>query len=100
MGTGLYDCWQIMCVEGNAVLDVARKWPMNPFTAAACKCSGLEHAWTRLQNGVFFAPITSTLNAARCDQVLSHASAKTKTKKASGFQISHFYWSVATTSWQ
>ena len=28
----------------------------NPFTAPACNISGLNSAWTHLQNGIFFAP--------------------------------------------
>ena len=58
--------------------------------------SGLELGQTRGLNGVVFAPLTSAFSAARCDQSPFTCQCQSKDKKASGFQISHFYWSVSS----
>ena len=40
----------------------------NPFTAPACKISGLKHAQMRLQNSIFSTPVTSIFSAVHCDE--------------------------------
>ena len=69
---------------------------INSFTAPACKMSRLKHARTRLHNSIFFAPTTSTINAVRCDESPFTCQCENEDKKASGFQILHFYWSVSS----
>ena len=59
----------------------------NPFTALACKVSGLKHARTRLQNSMFFAPITFTFNAVHCDESPFTCQCENEDK---GFRVSNF----------
>ena len=63
----------------------------NPFTAPACKISGLKDAQWCLQT-VYSGPITH-LPSVLCDlvKILLYASVK----KASGFQISDFNWAFS-----
>ena len=53
---------------------------LNPFTAPACKLSGLKDAQTRLRNSILSGPITHPFSV-RCVlmKILSHANAKKKT---------------------
>ena len=68
---------------------------LNPFTAPACKISGLKDAGTSLQNSIFFAPITRLLSMlCIVVKVLSRTSAKTKRQK--GFRVSNFHWSISS----
>ena len=58
--------------------------------------SGLELGQTYLQNSIVFAPITSAFNAVRCDESPFTCQGENEDKKASGFHISFFYWSVSS----
>ena len=64
---------------------------LNPFTAPACKISGLQNA-----HGIYSVPITHLLSVlCVLMKVLSrsHASAKEKTER---LQMSHFYRSFSS----
>ena len=60
----------------------------NPFSAPACKMSGLKDARTRLQT-VYFPVLYNYLHSMLCVliKVFSRASAKTETKRLKGFRF-------------
>ena len=63
----------------------------NPFTAPACKVSGLKDGGTCLQT-VYF-PI---FNVVHFDENPFACQREKENKKAKGFRISHFYWSFSS----
>ena len=63
---------------------------INPFTASACKISGLKDAQVHLKNSIFSGPITSTFNVMRFDENPFTCQSKKENKKAEGFPVSHF----------
>ena len=63
---------------------------INPFTAPACKISGLEDARTGLQNSPFSGPIASALNAMRFGESPFTCQCEKEDKKAEGFHIFQF----------
>ena len=65
---------------------------INPFTAPACKISGLSEGCTdkRLQTYIFRSYNTSTFNAMRFDENPSFRQCEIEDRKAEGFQISRF----------
>ena len=55
---------------------------INPFTAPSCKLSGLKDERKRPQNGIFSGLITNLFSVLCVSmKILSHASAKKKTKR-------------------
>ena len=64
---------------------------INPFTAPACKVSRLKEPQMRPQNSVFSSPITHLLSViSNLMKILSHASAKKKTKRLKVFKFHVF----------
>ena len=76
------------CLQGQG----HSKGSFNPFTAPACKISRLKGARTCLKNSIV-SGLTANLFSALCVlmKIRSHAGAKKENKKASAFQILHFY---------
>ena len=70
-----------------------------PFTAPACRISGLKDAGTRLQT-VYFPILRLLLMLRVVMKVLSNASAKKETKRLKGFIFRTFAGRFQVTSWQ
>ena len=70
----------------------------NPFIAQARKVSGLRSTHTCLQTVYILVVCQTKLFLILCvlTEILSDAKARTKKKKAYGFQISHFYRSFSS----
>ena len=77
-------------------LIVNRNHMFNPFTAPACKISGLKDARTRLQTVPYFRSYTPAFNAVRFDNNPFTCQCETEDKKAKGFRILFFYWSFSS----
>ena len=73
----------------------------NPFTAPACKISGLKDEWMRLQKSMFSNPITHLLSMLYIVmKILLHVSGKKKTKRLKGLRFLTFIGSFQVTYWQ
>ena len=68
----------------------------NPFTAPACKISGLKDARTHLKNRIFSGPLTSPFSAVHFDGNPLQSPCGKEKKKAETFKFSPF----VVTSWQ
>ena len=68
---------------------------VNPFTAPACKISGLNDAGTGQQTVHFPVLLSCNLIYFQCCavlmKILTHASEKSKTTRLTGFTFLHFY---------
>ena len=62
----------------------------NPFTAPACKISGLKDARTHLKNSIFSGPIASPFSVMRFGENPLQGQCEKENKKAERFQILHF----------
>ena len=74
----------------------------NPFTAPACKISGLKDARTRLQT-VYFGPTTSSFNAMCFEEnsFICQCEKKKETETVKGFKFGTFIAGrFQVTSWQ
>ena len=72
----------------------------NPFTAPACKISGLKDARTRLQT-VYFPLLQHLLSVRRVSlKILSHDSVKNKTETVQGFKFCTLIVHFQAASWQ
>ena len=73
---------------------------LTPFTAPACKISGLKEARMHLQT-VFSGPIAYLLSVLHgLMKILSHSGATKKTKRFKGFKFGTFIGACQMTSWQ
>ena len=68
---------------------------INPFTAPACKTSGLKDSGHAPANSIISAPITHLLSVLYVvTKVLSHAIANEETKRRKDFQFGTFRFTV------
>ena len=75
--------------------------PFNPFTAPACKISGLKEPRARLKTSIFSGPIILLLSVlCVLTEILSNAGAKKKAKRLKGFEFRTFIGRFQVTSWQ
>ena len=73
---------------------------INPFTAPACKISGLNAAWMRLQTVLFLVLQHQFSILYILVEILSHAIAEKKAKRFMGFKYRTFMGCFQMTSWQ
>ena len=69
---------------------------LTPISAPACAISGMKDARTHLKQYIFQSYSISTFNAMRFDENPFTCLCEKENKKASGFEIWHFYWSLSS----
>ena len=75
--------------------------PINPFTAPACKISGLKDARTHLKNSLFSGPVTSPFSVMHFDENLLRSQCEKENKKRlKDFKSCTFIGSFEVTPWR